>query len=91
MNSMCVRPNTCTAMARLSEVYVLCIVHQYTPAHRPTVVCAEFVTLIAVLLFMPKGSHFASIHTAYKERQRNLTTLHYRFFSAGPFILATMS
>ena len=53
---------------RLSEVYVTSI-HQHI---EPTVVCAEFVTWIVVLLFMPKGSHFPGIHTAYRERQRNL-------------------
>ena len=72
--------------------YVLCTrIHQHI---EPTVVCAEFVTWIVVLLFMPKGSYFAGIHTAYRERQRNLTAHHYRtlfFAPARPFILATMS
>ena len=57
-------------------------VHQHI---EPKVVCAEFVTWIVVLFFMPKGSHFAGIHTAYRERQRNLTA-----HPAGPFIMATM-
>ena len=62
--------------------YVLCTsIHQHM---EPTVV---------VLLFMPKGSHFAGIYTAYRERQRNLAAHHYRtflfflflfFFSARP-------
>ena len=59
-------------------------IHQHI---EPTVVCAELVTYIAVLLFIPKGSHFAAIHTAYMERQRNVTAHHYRqlfFFSARP-------
>ena len=56
--------------------YVMCTsIHQHL---EPTVVRAEFVTWIVVLLFMPKGSHFAGIHTAYRWRQRNLTAHHYR-------------
>ena len=62
--------------------YVLCTsMHQHI---EPTVLCAEFATWIVVLLFMPKGLHFAGIHTAYRERQRNLTAHHYSFFSARP-------
>ena len=74
VNSMGVRPNTCTAMGR---GWASCIFHVLcTSIHQqiePTVVCAAFVTWMGVLLFMPKGSHFAGIHTAYRERQRNLT------------------
>ena len=82
------------AVQRRVCFYVLCIsIHQPI---EPTVVCTEFVTWLVVLLFMPKGSHFAGIHTAYRERQRDLTANHYRTFSlflapARPFILATMS
>ena len=52
--------------------------------------CAAFVTWMGALLFMPKSSHFAGIHTAYSERQRNLTAHHYRtlllFLSARPSV-----
>ena len=62
-------------------VYVLSTsIHQHI---EPTVVCAAFVTWMGMLLFMPKDSHFAGIHTAYIKRQQNLTAHYYRiFFSA---------
>ena len=51
------------------------------------VVCSEFKPWIFVLNFMPKDLHFACVHTAYRVRQRILTTYHYHaisFFSARP-------
>ena len=66
------------ALERCVCFYVLCAsIHQHI---EPTVVCSEFLTRIVVLLFMHKGSHFVGIHTAYRERQRNLTAHHYRIF-----------
>ena len=72
------RVHLCGAVERGVCFYVLCTsIHQHI---RPTVVCAEFVTWIVVLLYMPKGSHLAGIHTVYRERQWNLTAHHYRTF-----------
>ena len=67
VNSMGVWPSTCTAIrcgwARCM-FYVLCTsIHQHIET---TVVCAAFVTWMDVLLFMPKGSHFAGVHTHRK-------------------------
>ena len=51
------------AVERGVSSYVLCTSkHQHM---EPTVVCAEFVTLIVVLRFMPKCSHFAGKYTTY--------------------------
>ena len=60
--------------------YVLCTsIHQHI---EPAVVCAAFVTWTGVLLFMPKGSHFAGIHTAYSARSP--LSYFFLFFSARP-------
>ena len=75
---------TCDQLWGEVILYVL-----YTSIHQhivPTVVCAEFVTWIVVLLCMPSGSHFAGIHSANRERHQNLAAHHYRmfYFSALP-------
>ena len=78
----CTAKHVHSYMARLSEVYVFMYcapvyIHQHID---PTIVCAEFVTWVVVLLFMPKGSHFDGMHTSSRKRQRNLTAHHYRRF-----------
>ena len=53
MNSVGVRPNTCTSMGRgLARCMFLCILDQHM---EPTVVCTEFVTWIVVLLLCLKA------------------------------------